>query len=163
MHDPLEPVVAEKYPALARDLIAPLLHLLTVARDLCGGDLDKFLVLLAIGMRTAVHPDFAKADQDALLRGAFEIFPSLGINVQGVADSVAMPKETARRKIAEMIELGWLHRQNNRLHVTAAGYLALAPLRQEMERAALKNYRTIEAVAATASEPPASARRAARR
>jgi hypothetical protein len=148
MQDPLAACLAEKYPAVAGDLLGPLLDILILSRDLCGGDLDKFLVLLAIGMRTVAHPGFANAQQGTLLSGELPIFPTLGINTRSVAESLRIPKETTRRKVAELIELGWVHRSAHHLHFTAKAYKTLAPIRVEIERAALKYYKAINALAA---------------
>ncbi|WP_309089320.1 hypothetical protein [Phenylobacterium sp.] len=152
MQDPLAEEIARRYPAIAHELLRSLIDVLTIARQLCDGDLDKFLVMLAVGVRTAVHPEFAAADQKQLLSGEIPIFPTLGINTRSVSESLQIPKETTRRKVAELIELGWIHREGGRLHFTAEAYRTLAPLRVAVERSALRTYRTVDGVATEAGK-----------
>src|ERR1700742_1020485 len=89
--DVLRHLVAENYPAIARSLLRPLLHLLSLSREACGGDVDKFLIMLVIAIRTTEHEAFATFSQAELLSGDIPIFPTLGTNVQSIAESTGTP------------------------------------------------------------------------
>ena len=139
-------LTSESYPAIARDLLRPLLELSSLAREQCGGDFDKFLILLAVAMRTVEHPEFRAASQAQLLSGEMPVFPGLGTNVRSIADSLSIPKETVRRKVSEMVDAGWLARIDNDLFFTARAYCALSSVREAIERQAVLNHRTLEAL-----------------
>ena len=125
----LRRLVADNYPAIARGLLRPLLHLLSISREACGGDVDKFLIMLVIAIRTTEHECFATYSQEQLLSGEIPIFPTLGTNVRSVAESTGTPKETVRRKVGELIEAGWISRKGNELRFTAVAYQDLAVAR----------------------------------
>jgi len=127
----------EHYPRVASDLLRPLLNVFTSARDVCGGDVDKFLILLVLGMRMAEHPDFKRMDHSRIMAGETDVLPSLGTNTRSIAASVGIPKETARRKLAELVDCGWLVRQHWDFRLTAKGYAALDPIRARIQAMAL--------------------------
>jgi hypothetical protein len=93
-----------------------LTDLLWQARRACGGDLDNFLLLLAIARRN--RPE---AEPDPTSRGK-------GAYAQSMAAALAMPRETVRRKVAAMVAQGWLVRVEGRLHLAPDGKARLAPL-----------------------------------
>lgn len=130
-------ILQENYPRVASELLRPLLNLFTSAREVCDGDVDKFLILLAIAMRTTEHPDFKALSHEAILAGDPQVLPSLGTNIRSVAASVAIPKETARRKLADLVEAGWLVRQGWDFRMTAKCYVGLEPVRLRLQSMAL--------------------------
>ena len=136
----LQALLDRDYPAQATGLLRPLLELLTLGRAACGGDLDKLIILLAIAIRTTEHKDFQALTQQQLLSGEVPVFPTLGINIQSVADSIGAPKETVRRKVTELVGLGWIDRQGGDLRFTARGYRDLAPVRERIETMAVEHY-----------------------
>lgn len=144
MRQSLLRLLADNYPAVADDLLKPLLELCSCSRAACGGDIDKFVILLAVAMRTTSHPDFVRRSQEELLSGEIPVFPGLGTNVRSVADSLGMPKETVRRKVAELVETGWLAREGNDLFFTAQAYADLVPVREAIEFQAVRNYETVQ-------------------
>jgi hypothetical protein len=137
-------LAAESYQRIAHELMAPLLEMIQVARAECGGDLDKYLVLLAIGARTTRHRRFIEAEPDEFISGRIAVLPGFGAYAQSIAASIGMPKETARRKIAEMVAAGWLVRHDRRLYLTAKCYTELSPLRDHLTQLAVANYRTLD-------------------
>ena len=136
-------LVADNYPAIARSLLRPLLHLLNISREACGGDVDKFLIMLVIAIRTTEHEGFATSTQAQLLSGEIPIFPTLGTNVRSVAESTGAPKETVRRKVGELIEAGWISREGNELRFTARAYQELAGVRVAIEGLAVSNFEVV--------------------
>jgi hypothetical protein len=97
--------------------LAQLADLLRLARLRCEGDLDRFLLLIAVAV--AVR-DGEPADALGPISG--------GPYAQSMATALAMPRETVRRKVAGMVEAGWLEREDGRLRLTAEGLERLAPL-----------------------------------
>jgi CRP-like cAMP-binding protein len=142
--DVLLALVRDNYPAVARELLGPLLEFLSLSREACGGDGDKFLIMLVVGIRTTEHETFASFTQAELLSGDIPVFPSLGTNIRSVADSIGAPRETVRRKVGELVGTGWIARQGNELRFTSHAYQQLAHVRIAIERLAVRNYETVE-------------------
>jgi DNA-binding MarR family transcriptional regulator len=135
--------MTEHYPAIASRLLGPLLRLLTLAREACGGDAEKYLILLVVGMRTTEHPRFKALSQAELLNGEIPVLPSLGTNVRSIAESVSIPRETVRRKVAELIEAGWIVRRGDRLCVTSRGYAEMTPVREAVQALAIADFQVV--------------------
>ena len=134
----------ENYPRVASDILRPLLNVFSAARDICDGDVDKFLILMVLGMRITEHPEFKRLTHSQIMGGEPVILPSLGTNTRSIAASVGIPKETARRKLAELVDSGWLVRQHWDFRLTAAGYAALDPIRTRVQAMALNHHDLIE-------------------
>jgi hypothetical protein len=143
----LRHLVADHYPTIARSLLRPLVHLLGISRDACGGDVDKFHIMLVIAIRTTEHEDFATYSQAQLLSGEIPIFPTLGTNVRSVAASTGTPKETVRRKVTELVQAGWISRAGNELRFTAKAYQDLAGVRVAIEELAVSNFDVVASLA----------------
>lgn len=139
----LRNLVAENYPAIARSLLQPLLHVLGTSREACGGDVDKFLIMLVIAIRTTEHVSFAAYSQAELLSGEIPIFPTLGTNIRSVAESTGTPKETVRRKVGELVKTGWISREGHELRFTALAYQQLADVRVAIEHLAVRNFEVV--------------------
>ncbi len=142
--DALLKLVADNYPAVARGLLEPLFDLLSLSREACGGDAEKFLIMVVVAIRTTEHELFATFSQEQLLSGEIPIFPTLGTNIQSVADSMRAPKETVRRKVGELVDAGWIAREVNELRFTALAYQQLAQTRVAIERLAVRNYEIVD-------------------
>ena len=71
-----------------------------------------FLVLTVIGDGTFSqrHADQG-LDYEAFRAGAAQSTTSLDINLRSIADFSGIPRETVRRKINQLVELGWVARQ----------------------------------------------------
>jgi hypothetical protein len=139
-HQNLIKLVADNYPVVAHSLLRPLLDVFSISREACGGDADKFLIMLVVAIRTTEHKLFATYSQAQLLSGEIPVFPSLGTNVRSVADSIRAPKETIRRKVGELVEAGWIARQGNELRFTTLAYRQLADVRVTIEHLAVRNF-----------------------
>jgi hypothetical protein len=142
-HQGLLHLVAGHYPAIAHSLLRPLLDLFSVSREACGGDIDKFMIMLVVAIRTTEHRLFATYSQTQLLSGEIPVFPSLGTNVRSVADSIRAPKETVRRKVGELVEAGWIARQRNELRYTALAYQRLSGARLAIQHLAVRNFEIV--------------------
>lgn len=147
MADPVFCAVSEHYTIVARDLLNSLLDLMTVSRAACGGDVDKFLILLAIAVRASEHPSFRDLSSADLAEGRFAVLPSQGINVRSISASLRIPPETARRKVTELIEAGWIVRHRRSLMFTGQGARETEPMRIAIQRLAVRNFSTVRGVA----------------
>lgn len=88
-------------------------ELLVLLRRQFGGDLDRMLVLAIIGSRTLSRGRIEGLSYDdftAMDRPDDEPAP---INLQSIADYSGIPRETVRRKLRDLEQLGWIIRRNN--------------------------------------------------
>jgi len=131
--------------AVAYELVEPLTSFLTVARAVTG-DLDRVLIMVTITLRSSRHPDFRSGA--AFETGEDAALPGFGTNVRSVADSTGIPKETVRRKVRELVAMGWVVRDGNTLHYSALGYEAATPVREAMLRMYARGYEVIRQVEA---------------
>ena len=132
-------LLQENYPSVASELLRPLLSVFSTAREICDGDLDKYLILLALAMRVSQHPEFKTLDHDRIMAGEPAVLPSLGANIRSIAVSIGIPKETARRKMVELVNAGWLVRQRWDFRLTAVCYAALEPVQMRIRAMAVAN------------------------
>jgi hypothetical protein len=135
--------VRENYPAIAADLLNPLLELLIVARAVCGGDADKVLIVLLVSARASQHPAFKAATMAELQSAELTAMPGLGTNARSVAASLGMANETVRRKVLEMIAAGWFVRVGRDLHLTRRGHLQAEQARAAVENLAVRYFETV--------------------
>lgn len=148
MRQTLLDLVQRNYPAVAKDLLNPLLEMMRLSREHCDGDMDKFLILMVVGVRTLEHPAFAGLSPEQLAGDAAADFPSLGTNVRSVAASIGIPKETVRRKVAELVDAGWFEREDGALRYTVHAYRQLAPVRESLQQMAVRYFEVLEALRA---------------
>lgn len=118
---------------LAQYVNDPLLHYLVVGRGLCR-DLDTLLVLMVIVQRANRHPDFARLDPADLAEGRIGQIPTLAVNLQSIADSTGIPRETVRRKVNDLVRIGWVSREGAMIRFTPKGYCAIGPARDAAVR-----------------------------
>jgi len=147
----LRALLDREFNAIATDILAPLIDLLIVSRRYFGGDVDKFLLMLVVGVRTSADPRFLCLSEAERSKGDSAL-PGLGTNVRSMAASLDMPRVSVRRKVVEMIDAGWLAWEDRKLHLTARAYRELAPVREALERLALTNYEALSALVEAAQE-----------
>jgi hypothetical protein len=51
-----------------------------------------------------------------------------GLNARSIADFSGIPRETVRRKVQDLIDLGWVERHGNDLRATDKARVELMPL-----------------------------------
>lgn len=110
--------------------VAALTRHLVECRNAFGGDLDLFLVMTIIGERTftARNAPDTMTHNDFLQRSVRDLEPA-AINLQSIADYSGIPRETVRRKIETLLEMGWIVRDKNRfMTVTDKAKANLKPL-----------------------------------
>lgn len=94
---------ARLYPAH----VAAFSRLLVTLRRVVGGDLDMVLILAVIGdLHFAHRTDPDSPRYDALGRTPATDAPTT--NVYSLASYVGIPRETVRRKVAALVERGWV-------------------------------------------------------
>jgi hypothetical protein len=145
-------LVAENYPAVAHGLLAPLLDVLSFSREACGGDADKFLIVLVVAIRTAADAEDAGPGPARRVSAQAPVLRRPGINIQSVAAVIGAPKETVRRKVCELAEAGWIERRGAQLHFTARADRELARVRERIETMAARHH---EIVGTLVDAPPA--------
>lgn len=145
---PNDPVsrLREDYTRVAKGFVGPLLDVLAAGRAACGGDLDRFHVLLVIAQRTAEDRRTAELNLEDVLSGRVEELPSLTTNVRSIAESTGIPKETVRRKVAALVEEGLVRREGNELSYTRLGLQRLSSVREPILRFALRGHQAIAAL-----------------
>lgn len=136
----IETLLAERYPTVAARMLAPLIDLMARARQE-QGDLDRLLILLTLAQRAYTEPAVAQA----LLTGqaAADIAPR-ATNTLSLAQAIHLPKETVRRKLNELVEMGYAARQARGVAITADGVRQLAQVRGSMLRMAAVHHQIIE-------------------
>jgi hypothetical protein len=92
--------------------VSSLADFLIACRTAFHGDIDMFLVMTVIGDRTFsqrhADPDL---DYETFRSGAGPSTTSLDINLRSIADFSGIPRETVRRKINQLVKLGWVAKQ----------------------------------------------------
>lgn len=131
-------------PPLSDDLVAPFLELLQLLRTICDGDLEKNIILLAIAARSVVDAEFRALSHEERSSSATPLLPSRGVNLRSISDSSGIPRETVRRKVAELIDAGWIGQSGRNLHYTAKGYAALTAGRDGLEALARQFHSIVE-------------------
>ena len=128
----------ERYPAVEKDLLAPLLDLLMAARNAFDGDLDKFMIFTVVALRTAEHRQYRAMCMEQIMAGCVTTYPSLGTNVRSISESTGIARETVRRKVAELLSVGWIDRRGDDLSMTVRATADLAMVRGTMLSAAAR-------------------------
>jgi hypothetical protein len=94
--------------------VGSLTQFLIECRRTFDGDLDLFLVLAVIGDRTFSQRRANPAlDFAAFQSREREQTPPEDINVRSIADFSGIPRETVRRKVAQLLEKGWVTRNDD--------------------------------------------------
>ena len=144
--DDVPKLLHDQYHLVASEIISPIVDLLTVARSSCDGDLDKFLIMMVIALRTTDAVPTRDLRLDDILRGAIERYPSLYTNVRSVAESTGVPRETVRRKVAALVAAGWVARTGDDLALTPYASQQLTDVRQAMFALARDLHRVVNRV-----------------
>lgn len=82
-------------------------QLLIALRKVCDGDLDKALIMAVIGDR---HFARRVSSQTPTLEGLgeTEVTPGPSVNALSIAQFTDIPRETVRRKVNALVEIGWV-------------------------------------------------------
>ena len=110
--------------------VAEFTRYLIECRKHFHGDLDLLLLLAVIGDRTLVASKVRKSlTYSEFLTGEYVDFQPDAINYQSIADFTGMPRESVRRKVNTLIDMGWVNRSTDGFLVaTQKASDELAPL-----------------------------------
>lgn len=86
------------------------LALLTNLRQMFGNDLDKPIILAVIGQFMFENAVGASKHYEEHRDLGGQLNPTRLTNVESVATSAGLPRESVRRKVGELIDIGWMVR-----------------------------------------------------
>ncbi|WP_397594989.1 hypothetical protein [Sphingorhabdus sp.] len=86
------------------------LRLLCNLRHTFGNDLDKSIILAVVGQRMFQIGLDRPIDFDQARTGNYALDLSRMTNVESISEATGIPRETVRRKVSELLEIGWLER-----------------------------------------------------
>lgn len=144
MPRPLENLLRDNYTRIAKDLVTPVVDLLTEAQSVFAGDIEKLHIMLLLALRTAEHRCAAELNLDSVLAGEPETLPSLSTNVKSISASTGIPEETVRRKVRALVEDGLILKQDNALSYTPKAAQAMEGIRRIMIRRAAHDHEVVE-------------------
>lgn len=137
-------LVSANSRAVAYDLVEPISRFLMVARERFDGDLDKALIMLIVTLRSSGHPEFRKGAV-ARLAGR-NVLPGFGSNMRSIADSTGVAKETVRRKVQQLIDVGWVVKQGRNLCYSVKGYEAVSEVRDSIIQMYARGFQVLSAL-----------------
>lgn len=133
-----------RWPLIAKEVLGPLLTALTIAQHALNGDVQRFLVLLVVAMRTFEHPEYAQLSYEEVLGPATGRLPSLGTNTRSIACALDLPKETVRRKVEALIQSGWIIRAGRKLELAPPNSPQAHALGEALLRLAQRSHRAVD-------------------
>lgn len=108
--------------------VEALCELLIVLRQQFFGDLDLMLILAIIGSRTLPARHANNMTYSEFIRDDNKERADQPINIQSIAECSGIPRETVRRKVYRLQDLGFIKRDDSgMLTVTAKAMGQLAP------------------------------------
>lgn len=108
-----EDLVRAKFGEIWPAHVGNLTWFLIECRRHFDGDLDMMLVLSVIGDRTfSQRSADPRIDFEAFTKALVPTAPQ-DINVRSIADFSGIPRETVRRKVAQLLEKGWILRNDD--------------------------------------------------
>lgn len=103
-------VVQERFSHVHPVWVERHLALLVALRSRFGADLDKAIILGLIGQRMMRVTPAPSVDYDAVLAGDVQCLRGRFTNIESIAASSGIPRETVRRKVGELEAIGWIRR-----------------------------------------------------
>lgn len=140
-------LLREHYVSVANELLTPLQVVMATARAEFDGDLDKFIVLMEVVLRTASDKRLSAITSQELMSGDSASYPTLGTNIRSIAQSSGIPRETVRRKVLDLLAEGWIERNDHTLGMAPKASKKLTPVRDVILDLAARNYQTVMTLA----------------
>lgn len=125
-----EDLLTEAYSEVAARLLDALIEFMASGRR-DYGDFERLLLLVTLAQRAYSEPDFAKRALSSA-RPSLGGFRPLPTNLLSLSRATAMPRETVRRKVNELIAAGLVERFGSQVALTAAGVRELRSARQAL-------------------------------
>lgn len=108
--------------------VEALCELLIVLRQQFFGDLDLMLILAIIGSRTLPARKASNMTYSEFISDNNKDRANQPINIQSIAECSGIPRETVRRKVHKLEELGFIERNSNGMvKVTSKAISQLIP------------------------------------
>lgn len=108
--------------------VEALCELLIVLRQQFFGDLDLMLILAIIGSRALSARKASNMTYNEFISANSKERADQPINIQSIAECSGIPRETVRRKVHKLEELGFIERDpSGMLKVTSKAMSQLAP------------------------------------
>jgi hypothetical protein len=142
-----------RYPEFADEVTGVLVDCLQEARSHFAGDLDMFLIFLGVASRTSEGPEIKELRLEDVLQGRLDAFPGLWTNVSSLSESLGVPRESVRRKVGELVDLGYVGRAGNRLAITPFASQRFTPLREKIFQMMMRFREIVEQVEARDGRP----------
>lgn len=127
---PTRDLLTSNFDEIAPALVSQLVTVLSQGRQ-AFGDLDRLLILFVICERSK-------------LRGAGRSWT----NIRSIAESTGLPRETVRRKVAQLADEGLISREGHRLTLLPAAETAARQTRAAIVEMAAANVELAERLAA---------------
>ena len=125
---PTRDLLAANFDEIAPALVSQLVSVLSQGRQ-AFGDLDRVLILMLICERSK-------------RRGG-----ASWTNIRSIAESTGLPRETVRRKVAQLAEAGLISREGHRLKLLPAADVAARATRAAIVEMAASNAELAERLA----------------
>ncbi len=90
------------------------LRLMKALRSFFGNDMDKVMIMAAIGQQLLRDPALPKRAYAPALATISPGNPARFSNVDRLAAATGIPRESVRRKVNELIAIGWVERVGTR-------------------------------------------------
>lgn len=120
-------LMTEKFSQVQPMWVEQHLRSLCALRAAVGNDLDKVIILAVIGQCMLAAVTDAPHDHSSAQRVSPQLNRSRLTNSQSIGDATGIPHESVRRKVAELIEAGWVARgEDRRLEVLPMAAMELA-------------------------------------
>lgn len=134
-----EALLTAHYPRVAARMLGPLIEMMAGARRE-HGDLDRLLILMTLAQRAYTEPEVAET---LLVDDAAHDLKPRATNTLSLANAIFLPKETVRRKINELVDMGLASRQSRGVAITPAGVRHLTRTRAALIRMSASHYEII--------------------
>jgi hypothetical protein len=113
-------IVRERFTRFQPLWVEKHLAILCALRAQFGADIDKAIILSVIGQRMMRGPTQPDLSYEQALRGGVPEYQGRFTNIESIAAASGIPRETVRRKVAELQSLGWVSRgEGGEIHVIA--------------------------------------------
>jgi len=142
----LRPNVEEHSFELKRSLGGQLIRHMALSRRLSVGDMDTMFVLSVLIIRMGGEPLQSKGRSAGSPADEIGPIPMLPVSIQFIARATGIPRETVRRKVNQLVQIGWVERIDGgtKLGLTPLGYRDSLPIRDSWIDLVVDNYLAVD-------------------
>lgn len=114
----LQQLIRQNCAAFTPSIFERLLNLLIVAREQYG-DIEGGVIFCTVMLRSLRSPLFSCRPSQSTEQSPVDYDNDLpGTNVSSISDATGIPRETVRRKVAELERRGLVHRNDNGIYAS---------------------------------------------